>query len=171
VSGSATSSSPDSEGKRCSGPCGKTKPRAAFSKQTRAKDGLQAWCKQCVKDRQKEIRKPTDPKRQRAFTLKHLYGITVAEWDQMLISQSGLCDLCDDPMKSPHVDHSHATGEVRSLLCLHCNTMLGRVERLGLPRIESYLAPNRISLPMPSQAKSGSGWEAVLHRFLASSYT
>lgn len=148
--------------KRCTGPCGQIKPLEAFSKRAKSKDGLQFWCKQCIKER-----KFPNPKQQRAHKLKHLYGLTVEQWDTMLIAQSGLCNLCDEPMKNPHVDHSHITGKVRSLLCLRCNTTLGHVELLGLARIEAYLGGvSRL------QTLDGipSGWESFYLRFLSSSY-
>lgn len=140
--------------KRCTGPCGESKPIEAFSKRSKAKDGRQAWCKACMKARKQELRKPTDPKKQRAWTLKHLYGLTVEQWDQMLIAQSGLCALCDMPMENPHVDHSHTTGQVRGMLCLRCNTTLGNVELLGLLRIEQYLSSQRFPLGESLQGKS-----------------
>lgn len=99
-------------------------------------------------ERKKQTRKPIAPQKQRAASLKYLYGLTVEEWNHMLIDQAGRCALCDAPMKDPHVDHSHITGEVRGLLCLQCNTMLGRVERLGLPGIEVYLGSHRRAIAM-----------------------
>jgi len=152
------------EEKRCSGPCKTVKPLNAFSKQAKAKDGYQSWCKQCVKERQQQLR---DPKQQRARMLKHLYGLTVEQWDAMLIAQVGLCALCDEPMKNPHVDHSHVTGEVRSLLCLRCNTMLGHVEQLGLARIEVYLGESFVSQTVK---RKNVELDFVYHRFLSSSY-
>lgn len=155
--------------KLCTGPCGLIKLRKEFYKRSNAKDGLQAWCKECMKARNKKNRKPIDPKKQRAFTLKHRYGISVEQWDQMLIAQSGLCNLCDEPMKSPHVDHSHTTLAVRSLLCLQCNTMLGHVEQLGIPRIQEYLLAERIILPQSLEVVMP--WKSSLYRaFLSSSY-
>ena len=150
--------------KRCSGPCGETKPIEAFSKRAKAKDGRQSWCKTCMKTRKK-----ADPKKQRAWTLKHRYGVTVEQWDQMLISQSGLCALCDKAMTNPHVDHSHTSGEVRSLLCLKCNTMLGDVERLGIPRIEHYILLERSFLTQTMEGNS-MVWESFYRHFLSSSY-
>lgn len=150
--------------KRCTGPCGEKKPLDAFSKRSKAKDGRQAWCKACVKARQQEISKPKDPKRQRMVKLKLLYGLSVDEWDRMLIVQSGRCALCTDPMQNPHVDHSHATGKVRGLLCLGCNSMLGRAERIGLSALEDYLRLGEISDLKPLESNS------VYRRFLASSY-
>lgn len=153
--------------KVCTGPCGEKKTLDAFHKRAKSKDGRQAWCKECVKERKKAIRKPTDPKKQRAYAIKHLYGLTVEQWDQMLVAQLGRCALCDEPMKSPHVDHSHVTGEVRGLLCMWCNTMLGRVERLGVPQIEAYLETSVNSLLMPLEVP---GESVLLDGFLSSSY-
>lgn len=53
------------------------------------------------------------------------YRITWAQWSQLLIEQSGRCAICCEPMLSPQVDHDHVTGEVRGLLCDHCNRGLG----------------------------------------------
>lgn len=66
--------------------------------------------------------------RTRAFKkksrLKADYGITVGQYEEMLLSQEGLCYLCqkDAPLV---VDHDHATGKVRGLLCRECNLALG----------------------------------------------
>ena len=62
---------------------------------------------------------------------KRLYGITRAERDAMQEAQGGLCAICKQPPDprhqgaSLHIDHCHATGKIRGLLCGHCNTMLG----------------------------------------------
>lgn len=49
----------------------------------------------------------------------------------MLAEQSGLCAVCYGPAvgKSDKlsVDHDHATGRVRGLLCHHCNAALGHL--------------------------------------------
>lgn len=147
--------------KRCTGPCGETKPLDAFSKRAKSKDGRQAWCKACVKQRRKEA----NPNQQRAWKLKHLYGISVEQWDQLLIAQAGRCNICKEPMMNPHLDHSHASGEVRGLLCLRCNTMLGHVERFGMKCIEAHR--NSELLLQPSE---GFLWEVLYRDFLSSSY-
>lgn len=48
----------------------------------------------------------------------------------MLQSQEGRCDICGTSRNSDrfHVDHDHATGRVRALLCLHCNALLGHAK-------------------------------------------
>ncbi len=64
--------------------------------------------------------------------LKMKYGITFAEYNEMLAKQNGCCAICG---KSPsgfkrkfHVDHDHATGKIRGLLCVRCNFGLGYFE-------------------------------------------
>ena len=65
--------------------------------------------------------------------LQRKYGITLAQYEEMLAAQGGGCALCG---KRPdeqgrytrylHVDHCHATGKVRGLLCDRHNLMLGQ---------------------------------------------
>ena len=64
----------------------------------------------------------------RKHKLKQRYGITEEDYQAMYKRQNGLCALCNNPPwpgKPLHVDHDHATGKVRALLCFHCNNMLG----------------------------------------------
>lgn len=60
---------------------------------------------------------------------KKRYGITEAQRDEMLAAQDGVCAICgsNDPAskKGWHVDHSHATGKIRAILCANCNVALG----------------------------------------------
>jgi hypothetical protein len=53
------------------------------------------------------------------------YGLTPLQFAQLLADQKGACAICQEPMKSPRVDHCHKSGAVRGLLCMQCNSGLG----------------------------------------------
>lgn len=62
--------------------------------------------------------------------LKTRYGITPEDYLAMLVAQGGCCAICRTATpgrgaKHFSVDHDHATGEVRGLLCFKCNAALG----------------------------------------------
>lgn len=65
--------------------------------------------------------------------LKRHYGITIDCYNEMLANQNGCCAICAKTeaneirgkVVSLAVDHDHATGSVRALLCSSCNTALG----------------------------------------------
>lgn len=45
--------------------------------------------------------------------------------------QGGVCALCDGIMERPVVDHCHASGAVRGILCHPCNVKLPAIEDMG----------------------------------------
>lgn len=61
--------------------------------------------------------------------LKRLFGITLDEFNQMFLMQSGKCKLCGIHQSNLtialSVDHDHQTKKVRGLLCRKCNSMIG----------------------------------------------
>jgi hypothetical protein len=59
--------------------------------------------------------------------LRHRYGITRVQFDQAAKAQECRCAICGEE-RPLVVDHDHATGEVRPLLCNGCN--LARESRL-----------------------------------------
>lgn len=84
-------------------------------------------------------RKPYPPHIKRAHNLKTRYGINPEEVEAMLAKQNGLCPLCGKPPKRVCVDHDHATGRVRGILCHGCNVGLGQLEAIGVDRAVAYL--------------------------------
>lgn len=72
--------------------------------------------------------------RQREPYLKATYNITAEDFEAMLEVQGGVCAICgkedarrrEDGTPYPlSVDHDHASGRVRLLLCGPCNSGLG----------------------------------------------
>lgn len=58
--------------------------------------------------------------------LQRCYGLTRADYEALLAAQGGVCPLCGKrPKKTLCVDHCHATGTIRGLLCRQCNAALG----------------------------------------------
>ncbi len=59
--------------------------------------------------------------------IEKAYGLTKLAWRTILEEQRGVCAICHKAFtgKEPHVDHNHATGMVRGLICRACNTALG----------------------------------------------
>ena len=60
--------------------------------------------------------------------LKKEYGITLAEFREMLSSQGNCCLICHAHVTESidaHIDHCHKSGKVRGVLCRLCNIGLG----------------------------------------------
>ena len=56
-------------------------------------------------------------------------GILAALYRDLLDEQGWVCWICGDHPprnKKLAIDHDHETGEIRGLLCLRCNALLGR---------------------------------------------
>ena len=73
----------------------------------------------------------THPMKGREGYLIRAYGITLAEYQQRLEHQKGVCAMCNQPeliRQSFCVDHNHKTGKVRQLLCVRCNSVLGMID-------------------------------------------
>ncbi len=64
-----------------------------------------------------------------AFLMKK-YGITLNDFNNMLLLQNNKCKICKQKFKTKfdtNTDHCHSTGKVRGLLCNKCNLTLGNI--------------------------------------------
>lgn len=97
-------------------------------------------------DLRKEFRKSDPKKRQQVrrsalkSQLKGEFGLTLKDYRSMFDAQGGCCAICGKSgtrrgqgrpgrgggrSKKLGVDHDHATGKVRGLLCRECNAGIG----------------------------------------------
>jgi hypothetical protein len=111
--------------------CGVQKPLFEFYKDAIRSDGLRGTCKICDIKKSRTYREqfPEKSKKQvRNSKLKIKYGIDLDQFEAMKSLQNNKCSICEIEFTDPKytcVDHDHTTGAVRSILCGHCNTMLG----------------------------------------------
>lgn len=87
------------------------------------------------------------------------HGITLQDWERMISEQGGACAICHDGRAKLLIDHCHATGKVRGLVCGHCNSGLGffRDRRESLLSAVRYLEKHKPSIPRnPSIMRSPS---------------
>lgn len=148
--------------------CGAEKEPAAFSRDKYATDGLRYQCRICSthsttkwaeKNRQRlsdygKRRRKENPDKVRAeVTKSHYktkYGLSLGDLNNMRDQQNGQCAICKTPFpilgkpnrsQVPQVDHCHATGKVRGLLCSPCNIALGLLKDdfFTVIRAASYL--------------------------------
>ena len=108
--------------------CHTVKDLGKFSKSKTMKSGFLNQCNSCRYKKNLEGN-PDLRRKQREWNLKRDYGINIEEYDLVFKQQNGLCAICKQ--KSTHrsgalfVDHDHASGKLRALLCNPCNLLLG----------------------------------------------
>ena len=118
------------------------------------------------RERQNELRRPSSPMsspsrietQRRANRKQQLsrYGITPDDYERMWAEQGGKCMLCSQRAKPGgiraasrlHVDHDHATGYRRDLLCNDCNVGLGkfRDDPVLLRAAADYIERHRVGV-------------------------
>ena len=95
--------------------CGLLKHLDEFGLKTKGHRGHSSECKVCMRTRY----------------LQKNYGLTTTELDILIAKQRGCCLICeqvfDDELR-PAVDHHHASGRVRGILCKDCNSALGLLQ-------------------------------------------
>lgn len=110
--------------------CKRCRKRGEFSagykicKKCRAKAGRKYYARASVKKAKQSYNKKRRQTTASARRLK-FYGLTPEKYEAMLVEQKGECAICHKVMAKPCIDHCHATGKVRQLLCDRCNQGLG----------------------------------------------
>lgn len=95
--------------------------RAKYAENQEFRDALRA----SVKEWQQ-----ANPHKRKSQRLKK-YGMTTAEFSDLMTAQGGECAICGHQDMSirnffPVVDHCHNSGKVRGLLCMNCNQGIGK---------------------------------------------
>ncbi len=73
------------------------------------------------------------------------YNMNRLDMISLLESQGNKCATCDEKLKmfdgrkGGFIDHCHATGKVRGVLCNRCNTVIGGLENSNLRRMLKYI--------------------------------
>jgi Autographiviridae endonuclease VII len=117
--------------------CGANKPIAQF-RGFRKTGQTRCWnhCNDCRKAGVKAWRKTNHGKRWGIVQKLSKYRLTIDEYEAMFTAQGGVCAICrkPEPAIDPRtgtrrllsVDHNHATGVHRELLCTLCNQGIGQ---------------------------------------------
>lgn len=109
--------------------CNKEKDKDAFNKNRASRDGLCTYCQSC-RSSYRRTKYENQVGRYRSENMKKLYGLSIPDYNAILISQGGKCAICKSTNPNGrgsnfHVDHDHSTGKIRALLCVNCNTAIG----------------------------------------------
>ena len=107
--------------------CGEQKPLSEFHKNKSSKDGLARMCAICSTIQSRDWYRKNPHVKKNANLLRE-YGVSLEQFEAMVLKQHGKCAICQNEFKDSVdtcVDHNHTTGQVRELLCNHCNRAIG----------------------------------------------
>lgn len=106
-------------------------------------------CRGCART---QMTQPAYRVRQRAYLLMKEYGITLEQYDELVVKQGGNCPVCLEPLptdRSGHVDHAHSgpfKGRIRAIVHGHCNrTILHDHEDSAILRRAADLIDNPLT--------------------------
>ena len=110
--------------------CGSEKPQTdfyLFFDKWAGKSYMSARCKPCHQQHKKQ--NPNTPRNNKAEKLQLRYGLTYERWENLREAENYACMICgiteDEMGKRLDVDHCHASGKFRGVLCNPCNNILG----------------------------------------------
>lgn len=142
--------------------CEKELEFSKYGKDNSKKNGLTHRCVECKnreyrkwaktekgKNNSKRKYQNNKPKH-RNWELKRLFGITLEDYNKMLLEQNEVCAICNQKemnkkYRTLSVDHCHKTGKVRGLLCSNCNLGIGNMKDNinNLKNAINYLEKNK----------------------------
>lgn len=135
--------------------CKASKPETDFSIKRSSRTGRNSKCKKCHNDYVRDVwyvkNKEKHKESQRAWkqrnpskVLANSLGVDISEAQKMVAKGKLKCDICGKN-EDLHYDHCHKLGKARGVLCIGCNTLIGRLGddsetvRARVGRIIEYL--------------------------------
>lgn len=67
------------------------------------------------------------------------YNLEARDLDAIVMRAEGRCEACGKTEERMHLDHNHATGLVRGILCNGCNLIAGVIENESFDHVSLYL--------------------------------
>lgn len=136
-------------------------PIDAFVRNRSTRTGVGTYCRPCQNAQSAQSVKKLYGNT-RHYHLKRRYGIGADEAQEMLEEQAARCAICftDLTVATMHIDHDHATGAVRGVVCFNCNGGLGqfRDDAAVLRRAADYL-----ELKLPRLRVAGPGFVRIVY--------
>lgn len=137
--------------------CGEQKTLENFYKNNRYRLGVICICKPChvirtntwaknnraLYNKTQRAWRKARPTLTDSYQFKSRYGLTLDQFDSMLISQHFQCKICKLNMSYAKkrrfcIDHDHKTGKIRGLLCDPCNSSIGQM-KYNVDRLNSAI--------------------------------
>lgn len=119
--------------RECTG-CKEVLPTYAFYAHSQRPGTTHSQCKKC-ENAATIKRTKANPERTSRYSrksrIKTQYGLSWDDFQKIVSTQGGACPICKNQLdfnanRRVHIDHDHATGKVRGVLCNWCNSGLGR---------------------------------------------
>lgn len=116
--------------------CKQEKELSEFGKGKNYPGGLNYRCLACCRFSSARFKRD-NPTKVLEYTYQRRYGISIAQKHAMVMAVGAKCESCgssnsgkpkSDPVMGFCVDHDHATGKIRGILCVHCNAALGQLK-------------------------------------------
>jgi hypothetical protein len=110
--------------------CKKELLKSHFYKESRTKRGYQYQCKKCQSKNRGKYYCP-----HRTSRRKKLNAYKLSDEDLDSLMSVGCCDICGknicwnpkNTANKAYIDHCHETEDVRGVLCMQCNTSIGKL--------------------------------------------
>ncbi len=140
--------------------CNLEKPIEEFAWSSKIRGYKKNYCKKCA-NKMRDNKRKSDSKekkwlKDKVNKLRRNFKLEYKEYLEMIVIQDNKCKICgneetikthsmDSIPKHLAVDHCHNTGKIRGLLCMRCNTILGKVNEDEdlLKKMIHYLQMNK----------------------------